>query len=567
MHWPVDVTRHNLTPSFADLFKQLLEGAEFVAIDTEFTGLGEDRRTSYAKDIEERYGLLRKLASEHALFEVGVSIFHPRGSQHSYDVCTFTFHLLKGGDFKVSSNSLTFLAQSGLNFSRLFGWGITYSPAGDWEKEKQQKRAKTGTDWSPNLGLREIFRAIAGSAVPVVFHNGLLDMIFLYYSFFGPLPPTHIGFVKALTNTFPSVYDTKYIADFHVRPKASFLMYLFKLSQAMNNHAHHRARQAEANRRRGCSTAKEPEDDETYSATPPAKRARVEAKHEDQAQPRCLDKGDQKRHLQQCGTTSNDDNDGDSWDCDSAQSGLGSEATASGHKRPRKRPVGVVCTHCDLRHPLSDPEAPPRVSSGTLCQHFANHGFCRKGTQCLDEHDVDFLFEGKFEVKGSPEEKESTSASCGNSESNSKSRRKSGHTTPAEDASLSAESSTVSQVECQRDGGHRTASPSTKDTTVEGHWGEDEANDMAVPLARLATRSCKANQDMRSGVGSFGKRAYRQSHSAGFDAFCTGYVFATQVARRGDGALRPSDTITDWVNRLYLMGKQFPLLLQASSFS
>lgn len=66
--------------------------------------------------------------------------------------------------------------------------------------------------------------------IPVVFHNGWLDILFLYHSFYGPLPPTSAVFMADLTEMFPAgVYDTKAIAQFQCSEDASFLEYVFRI--------------------------------------------------------------------------------------------------------------------------------------------------------------------------------------------------------------------------------------------------------------------------------------------------------------------------------------------------
>lgn len=44
-----------------------------------------------------------------------------------------------------------------------------------------------------------------------VLHNGLMDLMFLYTSFFAPLPPTLEEFADTLFRLFGTIIDTKYL--------------------------------------------------------------------------------------------------------------------------------------------------------------------------------------------------------------------------------------------------------------------------------------------------------------------------------------------------------------------
>lgn len=288
----LQVTRGGAGDGWCEL-QSALQRALFVAVDTEFTGWSDDVRLQ-SKNLEEKYAGLRDSVLSRALVEVGVSVFisteDNSGNHLDYDepesgpgavrysVRNFEFLLCCQSDFTISPSSGAFLSHYGFDFGKMFLEGIPYMPAFRSEEEKKKKEAKNGrkekkaatsaakvgtepadgTSSSSNKNTlrrkakRNKARLAAGVSpnwrplpqgllwrignlnVPLVVHNGLLDLLFLYSAFEGPLPPTLQGFISLLSELLPTIYDTKTIATSALGEKPSHLAYLFAKSSRRN---------------------------------------------------------------------------------------------------------------------------------------------------------------------------------------------------------------------------------------------------------------------------------------------------------------------------------------------
>jgi target of EGR1 protein 1 len=216
------VNRHNLG-SLSLAIKLAIQNASFISLDTEFTGLGDGKKTK-AANMEDRYIALREVALSHSIIALGLSIFTEstqQDNQKTFSVQNFQFILLSLKDYVISPSSMSFLIQHGFDFNDQFRNGIPYQAGEDVLLEQN--------DIQCNTIMRQLFIDILYRKCPIVVHNGLLDLMFLYQSFYGVLPPTLSTFVADCSDMFRGgLYDTKYVSDFMTREKASFLSLLYR---------------------------------------------------------------------------------------------------------------------------------------------------------------------------------------------------------------------------------------------------------------------------------------------------------------------------------------------------
>ncbi|CAH1769960.1 5855_t:CDS:2, partial [Entrophospora sp. SA101] len=186
-----DITKENLS-SYHLKIKQTLNCASFIALDTEFTGLGNKESNTKASNIEERYINLSKVVKSHALVAFGVTVFEEivekeettSPLEKQYNVYNFNFTLLSQVDHIISPQSLAFLSDTGFDFNKQIRKGIPYFPGKDQQHDANDS----------NAILRSIFSHI-------ISHN--LNT-----------------FVADLNEMFSGgIFDTKYIADYITREK------------------------------------------------------------------------------------------------------------------------------------------------------------------------------------------------------------------------------------------------------------------------------------------------------------------------------------------------------------
>jgi target of EGR1 protein 1 len=205
-----EVNQHNVA-ALLGVFATASAHCDFYAIDTEFSGL--DRGESFrSKNVQTRYAAFKGMVDAYAVLQFGLC-FLKRTAQGEWRALTFAVQVVqvsnkssvvvvvvdndccKMDNFMVAPHSLIFLAEGGLELSDTFRRGIRY---------------RIG---QPSV-LREIWAALAASGKPLVMHNGLTDLLFVWKSFFAPLPALYADWLYAFTETFAGgVYDTKYLAE------------------------------------------------------------------------------------------------------------------------------------------------------------------------------------------------------------------------------------------------------------------------------------------------------------------------------------------------------------------
>ncbi|KAJ2363582.1 hypothetical protein H4S02_001555 [Coemansia sp. RSA 2611] len=435
-----DVTRENIQPLFSDIAKQI-SLAEFVAVDTEFTGLGLSNASpvfrfdtadwlTRATDMRDMYKGMANVAKTHALVSMGLSTF-VRTSDGMFHVYSFNFILQEQSTHLVSPASIAFLAQNGFDLGKQALQGIRYfSGPNPHPVESRSEDINLEGDL-----LRKVLFALVRAKKPLVIHNGLFDLVYIYQSFFGPLPDSHESFVFDLHTLFPAgIYDTKLIAESLDPGTASFLAYLYHKSERI-----HRQRREQA----------------------------IEALSIKQTKILVREK---------------------------------SGAESDRNPQPRRRPQNT--------RGGKTPETRP---SKPYCEHFAAFGHCKFRDQCRHSHDLEFI------------------------------------------------------LDCQQE---EAEAPADQDAAIEAppvQNGKRKRNDEgSLPPSKILKAlgknmsQLKTESSVLPAENSGSAAAY---HTAAYDAYMTGFIFASLRLVHGDA-------VEEHKNKVFRMGRGVePLLIQASIYA
>ncbi|RCN51898.1 CAF1 family ribonuclease [Ancylostoma caninum] len=196
-----------------------MKNADFIALDLELSGLGS-RLASAAKNVADRYAALRDAARTRGILSLGLAFFKKAGQKETkrrikFQCQVFNILSLCAEPFTVEPEALEFLSKHSFDFNQLIDEGVRYYPS----------------NISKACPLRSLMTELLSRGVPLILHNGLVDLAFLYHHFYSPIPDSFGEFCNALSDLFPldsPVCDAKYLAEYQTRMTGSFLEYVFR---------------------------------------------------------------------------------------------------------------------------------------------------------------------------------------------------------------------------------------------------------------------------------------------------------------------------------------------------
>ncbi|XP_014248579.1 poly(A)-specific ribonuclease PARN-like isoform X2 [Cimex lectularius] len=146
----MDVTKSNFKKLLPEIL-EAIDSSSFLAVDGEFTGLNNGHNITAFDTPKQYYSKIRSGALDFLFVQFGLSVFKQVKGHERYKNKTYVFYLFPEPlnrdapdcRFLCQASSLTFLAQNGFNFNKLFREGIPYLKQSDEDSLRETLAEKS----------------------------------------------------------------------------------------------------------------------------------------------------------------------------------------------------------------------------------------------------------------------------------------------------------------------------------------------------------------------------------------------------------------------------------------
>lgn len=237
----MDVTNENfieLLPQISQTIKQ----CDFIAIDTELSGLMRERSLNRFDLPDERFSKAFESSRGYFIMQFGLSCFTKLENGLEFDNRTYNFYIFPQphegyGDidrtFSLQAHAIQFLSSNNFDFNKLFKHGISYLTFEEkrclsaklkaeikirYKKDKEtiEQEKLESEERNRSLvrakGFLQVLEQVILNKKPIVGHNLAIDLIQIINQFIEPLNEDYTSFKETCHSLFPIIYDTKFIA-------------------------------------------------------------------------------------------------------------------------------------------------------------------------------------------------------------------------------------------------------------------------------------------------------------------------------------------------------------------
>ena len=182
-----------------------IEAADFVAFDLEFSGLFLEEGRSRHASLEKYFTKCVQSIPQFLPLQLGVCCARQRLADKVWELRSHEFNLRPSSRrmFLSDFKSLQFLRENGFDFNAYLDSGFSYSRLPEAHQSKKARK----------FNVNQLVQALQDCRVPLVVHNGFLDLLHLFNGFIGDLPGDYCEFFESWLLHFPATFDTRLIAQ------------------------------------------------------------------------------------------------------------------------------------------------------------------------------------------------------------------------------------------------------------------------------------------------------------------------------------------------------------------